>query len=117
MPYCLVQTLLYAFITYSMMSLQWTGLKFFYYTFVLFFTLLYFTFYGMMAVAITPNYQVATILAAGFYSIFNLFSGFMIFKPVSTCASHSLLAISHSINVSGLSLVGMNDGGYTKLEN
>lgn len=87
-PYCLAQCLLYSVITYSMMSLQWTALKFFYYTFVLFFTLLYFTFYGMMAVAITPNHQVAAILAAGFYSIFNLFSGFMIFKPVSMHFTH-----------------------------
>lgn len=74
-----------------MMNLQWTALKLFYYIFVLFFTLLYFTFYGMMAVAVTPNLQVATILASGFYSIFNLFSGFMIFKPVLIHALHMII--------------------------
>lgn len=92
-PYCLVQALLYAIVTYSMMSLQWTALKFFYFTLILYFTLLYFTFYGMMAVAITPNDQVATIVASGFYSIFNLFSGFIIFYPVSNPCSY--LTISH----------------------
>lgn len=92
-PYCLAQSLLYGLITYSMMSLQWTAAKFFYYLCVLFFTLLYFTYYGMMAVAVTPNYQFATILASAFYSIFNLFSGFIIFKPVS---SHILCTLIYS---------------------
>jgi hypothetical protein len=66
------------------MSLQWTAVKFCYYVFLLFCTLLFFTYYGMMAVAITPSYQFAAILASSFYSIFNLFSGFIIFRPVST---------------------------------
>jgi len=80
-PYCLVQTILYALITYSMINLEWNVAKFFWYVFIMFFTLLYFTYYGMMAVALTPNHQVAAIVASGFYSVFNLFSGFLIFKP------------------------------------
>ena len=67
-----------------MINLKWTAAKFFYYTFIMCFSLLYFTYYGMMAVALTPNHQIAAIVASGFYSIFNLFSGFLIFKPVST---------------------------------
>ncbi|KAG0593524.1 hypothetical protein KC19_1G336100 [Ceratodon purpureus] len=80
-PYCLIQSLMFSLLTYSMMSLEWTVKKFFYYTFIMSFTLLYFTYYGMMAVALTPNHQVAAIVSSGFYSMFNLFSGFMIFKP------------------------------------
>jgi ABC-type multidrug transport system permease subunit len=82
-PYCLVQSILFSLLTYWMMSLEWTARKFFYYTFIMYFTLLYFTYYGMMAVALTPNHQIAAIVSSAFYSIFNLFSGFMVFKPVS----------------------------------
>jgi ABC-type multidrug transport system permease subunit len=86
-PYCLIQSILFSLLTYSMMSLAWTAKKFFYYTFIMYFTLLYFTYYGMMAVALTPNHQVAAIVSSGFYSIFNLFSGFMIFRHVSKLSS------------------------------
>lgn len=41
-------------------------------------TMLYFTFYGMMTTAMTPNHNVAAIIAAPFYMLWNLFSGFMI---------------------------------------
>ncbi|KAG0620558.1 hypothetical protein M758_4G225500 [Ceratodon purpureus] len=80
-PYCLVQSILFSLLTYSMMSLEWTPKKFVYYIFIMYFSLLYFTYYGMMAVALTPNQQIAAIVSSGFYSIFNLFSGFMVFKP------------------------------------
>ncbi len=83
LPYCLLQTIIYALITYSMINFTWTVPKFFYYMFIMFFSLLYFTYYGMMAVALTPNHQIAAIVASGFYSLFNLFSGFLIFRPVS----------------------------------
>jgi len=66
-----------------MINFEWTAAKFFWYVFVMFFSLLYFTYYGMMAVALTPNHQIAAITASGFYSIFNLISGFLIPRPVS----------------------------------
>ncbi|EFJ05502.1 hypothetical protein SELMODRAFT_137082 [Selaginella moellendorffii] len=80
-PYVLFQTLMYGGITYAMIQFEWKASKFFWYLYVMFFTFLYFTYYGMMAVAITPNYQIAGILASAFYSLFNLFSGFLIPKP------------------------------------
>eukprot|EP01018_Ginkgo_biloba_P025422 Gb_41757 [translate_table: standard] len=55
--------------------------KFCWFLFINFYTFLYFTYYGMMAVAVTPNHQVASIVAAAFYSLFNLFSGFFIPRP------------------------------------
>nr|WDA53445.1 abc transporter g family member 31 [Erycina pusilla] len=77
-PYVLVQTLIYGTIFYSMTSFEWTVQKFLWYTFFMYFTLLYFTFFGMMTIAITPSHLVAPIIAAPFYTLWNLFSGFMI---------------------------------------
>ncbi|KAL2608805.1 hypothetical protein R1flu_027378 [Riccia fluitans] len=79
-PYCLVQTIIYCLITYALVSYQWTAAKFFWYLFFMFFTFLYFTYYGMMAVGLTPNAQIAAIISSFFYAVWNLFSGFMIFK-------------------------------------
>ncbi|CAB4303033.1 unnamed protein product [Prunus armeniaca] len=80
-PYVFVQTAYYVLIVYAMVSFQWTAAKFFWFFFVSFFTFLYFTYYGMMTVSITPNHQVAAMVASTFYSFFNLFSGFFIPRP------------------------------------
>ncbi|XP_062087563.1 ABC transporter G family member 36-like [Humulus lupulus] len=80
-PYVLVQTSYYTVIVYAMVSFEWTAVKFFWFFFVNFFSFLYFTYYGMMTVSITPNHQVAAIFAAAFYALFNLFSGFFIPRP------------------------------------
>ncbi|KAF9613768.1 hypothetical protein IFM89_011492 [Coptis chinensis] len=77
-PYVFAQTTYYAVIVYAMMSFQWTVAKFFWFFFISFLTFLYFTYYGMMTVSITPNLQIASIFAAAFYGLFNLFSGFYI---------------------------------------
>ncbi|GKV27175.1 hypothetical protein SLEP1_g36377 [Rubroshorea leprosula] len=79
-PYVLVQTTYYTLIVYAMVGFQWTAAKFFWFFFISFFSFLYFTYYGMMTVSITPNHQVASIFAAAFYALFNLFSGFFIPK-------------------------------------
>ncbi|KAK6284470.1 hypothetical protein POUND7_003422 [Theobroma cacao] len=80
-PYVLTQSSYYTLIIFAMINFKWTAKKFFWFLFVNFFTFLYFTFYGMMNVAITPNVHIAAILAAAFYSLFNLFSGFCIPRP------------------------------------
>ncbi|KAG0465359.1 hypothetical protein HPP92_019523 [Vanilla planifolia] len=77
-PYVLVQTLIYGSIFYSMASFDWALQKFCWYIFFMYFTLLYFTFFGMMTIAITPSHHIAPIIAAPFYTLWNLFSGFMI---------------------------------------
>lgn len=77
-PYVLAQTLIYCIIFYSMASFEWTFERFTWYTFFMYFTVLYFTFYGMMTTAITPNHNVAAIIGAPFYMLWNLFSGLMI---------------------------------------
>ncbi|XP_058751871.1 pleiotropic drug resistance protein 1-like [Vicia villosa] len=80
-PYIFAQTVVYGAIVYAMIGFDWTAEKFFWYLFFMFFTLLYFTFYGMMAVAVTPNHHVASIVAAAFYAVWNLFSGFVVARP------------------------------------
>lgn len=80
-PYVLIQTTYYTLIVYAMVCFEWTFAKFFWFYFVTLFSFLYFTYYGMMTVSITPNHQVAAIFAAAFYALFNLFSGFFIPRP------------------------------------
>ncbi|XP_020088222.1 ABC transporter G family member 42-like [Ananas comosus] len=80
-PYVFIQGLYYTLIVYSMLSFQWTAVKFCWFFFISFFSFLYFTYYGMMTVSISPNHEVAAIFAATFFSIFNLFSGFFIPRP------------------------------------
>ncbi|XP_073142895.1 ABC transporter G family member 29-like isoform X2 [Henckelia pumila] len=80
-PYVFVQTFYYTLLVYTMMSFEWKAVKFFWFFFVTFFSLLYYTYYGMMTVAITPNLQVAAVFATSFYYLFNLFSGFFIPMP------------------------------------
>lgn len=77
-PYVLAQTLIYSAVFYAMAAFEWTASKFLWYLFFMYFTVLYFTFYGMMTTAVTPNHNVAAVIAAPFYMLWNLFSGFMI---------------------------------------
>ncbi|KAJ4718245.1 Pleiotropic drug resistance ABC transporter [Melia azedarach] len=77
-PYIIVQATVYGIIVYAMIGFEWTAAKFFWYLFIMFFTLLYFTFYGMMAVALTPNHHIAAIVSFAFYGLWNVFSGFII---------------------------------------
>ncbi|KAG6554605.1 hypothetical protein Mapa_003623 [Marchantia paleacea] len=79
-PYSFLQAILYTCVVYPMIYLEWTASKFFWQIYFLYFVYLTFTFYGMMAVAVTPNPEVASILGSAFYQIFNLFSGFLIPK-------------------------------------
>lgn len=85
-----------------MIGFEWTAAKFFYYFFFQFCCLLYMTFYGMMTVAITPNANIAAIIAASFYGFFNLFSGFIIPRPVSFLIFSSQLWITLTLHSSSL---------------
>ncbi|KDP41963.1 hypothetical protein JCGZ_26981 [Jatropha curcas] len=81
LPYIFFQAMVYGLIVYAMIGFEWTAVKFFWYLFFMYFTLLYYTFYGMMSVAVTPNQHVAAIVSTAFYSLWNLFSGFIIPRP------------------------------------
>ncbi|PSR91814.1 Pleiotropic drug resistance protein [Actinidia chinensis var. chinensis] len=80
LPYIFLQTVIYGVIVYSMIGFEWTAAKFLWHLFFMYFTLLYFTYYGMMTVAVTPNPNIAGIISSAFYAIWNLFSGFLIPK-------------------------------------
>ncbi|KAL2643201.1 hypothetical protein R1flu_010788 [Riccia fluitans] len=80
-PYIFTQTAVYSLITYSLIHFEWTAAKFFWYFLYMFLTFIYFTFYGMMAVGLTPSQQLAAVISSFFYSIWNLFSGFLIPRP------------------------------------
>ncbi|KAF5931109.1 hypothetical protein HYC85_031982 [Camellia sinensis] len=79
--YVVIQTLMYALLLYSMIGFEWTAVKFFYFYYFIFMCFTYFSMYGMMVVALTPNHQIAAIVMSFFFSFWNLFSGFLIFRP------------------------------------
>jgi hypothetical protein len=83
LPYLLAQAVAYSIIVYSMIGFEWTVAKFFWYLFYTCLTLFQFTFFGMMAVGVTPNHHMAAIVSTAFYSVWNLFSGFMVPVTVS----------------------------------
>ncbi|XVF24885.1 hypothetical protein REPUB_Repub13aG0166000 [Reevesia pubescens] len=78
LPYIFVQAMTYGIIVYSMIAFDWNAAKFLWYIFFMYFTLLYFTFFGMLTVAITPNFQIAGVISTAFYAIWNLFTGFLV---------------------------------------
>ncbi|KAK2446080.1 pleiotropic drug resistance protein [Trifolium repens] len=77
-PYIFIQSLVYGIIVYIMIGFERTPAKFFWYLFFMFFTLLYFTLFGMMLAGATPDHNIAAIVSFGFYILWNLFSGFVI---------------------------------------
>jgi hypothetical protein len=80
-PYVFLQAVIFTIITYPAIGFYWSINKVFCYTYTMFCTMLYFTYLGLLLVALTPNIQVASILASFCYNIMNLFSGFLIPQP------------------------------------
>lgn len=76
-----LQTIVYTLILYSMIGFEWQWAKFFQFYYYILMCFMYFTMYGMMLVALTPNHQIAAIVMSFFVGIWNLFSGFLILKP------------------------------------
>ncbi|KAJ7553408.1 hypothetical protein O6H91_06G097000 [Diphasiastrum complanatum] len=80
-PYVLYQSIVYGLLVYSMINFEWTAVKFFWYLYFMFCTLLFFTYYGMMAVSLTPSHQFAAITSSAFVGLWNLFSGYLVTRP------------------------------------
>ncbi len=55
--------------------------KFFWYFFFVFLNLLFFTSWGIIAVALTPNIQVSAVLSSGVYTFWLIFGGFIVPRP------------------------------------
>ncbi|KAK9829075.1 hypothetical protein WJX72_003763 [[Myrmecia] bisecta] len=79
--YLVAQAVLYVCVVYFMCGFQVAAGPFFWFMLIMLLTLVYFTFYGVIAVAITPNLMVAAVLSGSFYGLFNLFAGFVIPLP------------------------------------
>nr|KJB18680.1 hypothetical protein B456_003G064800 [Gossypium raimondii] len=80
-PYLLTLAITYVIITYPMIGYEWSAYKLFWALYSMFCTLLYFNYLGMLLVSLTPNIQVASIVASSAYTMLNLFAGFIIPKP------------------------------------
>ena len=81
LPYLVAQTSIYVAILYPLFHLQWTAAKFWWFWLFQLETLVAFTFYGQLAVAVTPNVELASIISSFFYSWFNLTAGFLMPVP------------------------------------
>ncbi|XP_030503175.2 pleiotropic drug resistance protein 3 isoform X2 [Cannabis sativa] len=79
-PYTFTEAVLFLIITYPMIGYYWTTYKIFWYFYTIFCTFLYYNYLGMMLVSMTPNFNIAAILASSCYTLFNLFAGFLIPK-------------------------------------
>ncbi|XWS56325.1 hypothetical protein CRYUN_Cryun09bG0076100 [Craigia yunnanensis] len=76
--YVSIQTFVYSLLLYSMIGFHTDVGKFFLFYYFILMCFMYFTLYGMMLVALTPNHQFAAIVMSFFLSFWNLFSGFLI---------------------------------------
>ena len=82
-PYLLIQALAYVIISYPMIGYYGSAYKVFWNFYVMFCTMMFYNYLGMLLVSLTPNFMIASILSTVFYTLFNLFSGFLITGPVS----------------------------------
>ncbi|KAB2019540.1 hypothetical protein ES319_D07G003200v1 [Gossypium barbadense] len=80
-PYTIAQVAIYGVIVYAMMGFQWTASKFFLNTFIMFITVLLYIYYGIMVVSASPNQPTAAVLSGIFFTMWSLFSGFIIPRP------------------------------------
>ncbi|KAL8225145.1 hypothetical protein R6Q57_017702 [Mikania cordata] len=80
-PYIATQTIVYGVTTYFMINFEKSIVKFLLYLVFMFLTFTYFTFYGMVAIGLTPSQQMAAVVSSAFYSLWNLAAGFLLPKP------------------------------------
>ncbi|XP_047315156.1 pleiotropic drug resistance protein 3-like [Impatiens glandulifera] len=80
-PYLLAQAIVFVIITYPMIGFYPSAYKIFWYFYSMFCTILYFTYLGMLLVAVTPSFPIAAILQSTLYTLLNLFAGFLIPQP------------------------------------
>ncbi|VAI24826.1 unnamed protein product [Triticum turgidum subsp. durum] len=84
LPYIIVQVLVFAMIVYPMIGFQMTTVKLFWFLLYMMLSFMYYTLYGMMTVALTPNLEMASGLSFLIYVFWNVFSGFIIGRELIT---------------------------------
>ncbi|CAL5000751.1 unnamed protein product [Urochloa decumbens] len=82
LPYMLVQVLIFSSIVYPMIGFELTAGKFFWFFLYLVMSFMYYTLYGMMTVALTPNIEIAMGLSFLIFIFWNVFSGFIISREL-----------------------------------
>nr|CAN70647.1 hypothetical protein VITISV_006197 [Vitis vinifera] len=80
-PYILLQSLLFVTITYPAINFYWSAYKMIWYFYSMFCTLLYFNYFGMLAVSLSPTFEVASVLTSLCFTLMDLFTGFIIPGP------------------------------------
>ena len=98
--YVFVQSIIYSLIIYSMIGFEWKLGKFLLFCYLVFMCFTYFTLYGMMVVALTPNYHIAAIVMSFFVGFWNLFTGFLIPRPVNDAQILDISIFDHFSNFS-----------------
>jgi len=81
-PYMLIQVFIFSSIVYPMVGFQLTITKFFWFVLYMILSFTDYTLYGMMAVALTPNIEIAAGLSFLIFMIWNVFSGFIVARKV-----------------------------------
>lgn len=81
--YVSIQTFLYSLLLYSTIGFEWNVSKFLYFYYFIFMSFTYFSMYGMMIISLTPGPEIAAVVMSFFISFWNLFSGYLISRPVS----------------------------------
>lgn len=82
-PYMLIQVLIFSVIVYPMVGFQLTVTKFLWFVLCMIMSFMDYTLYGMMAVALTPNIEIAAGLSFLIFMIWNVFSGFIVSRKVT----------------------------------
>ncbi|KAG2580460.1 hypothetical protein PVAP13_6NG344400 [Panicum virgatum] len=82
LPYMLVQVLIFSWIVYPMIGFELTAGKFLWFFLYLVMSFMYYTLYGMMTVALTPNIEIAMGLSFLIFIFWNVFSGFIIAREM-----------------------------------
>ncbi|EHA8586632.1 pleiotropic drug resistance protein 2-like [Cocos nucifera] len=80
--YISAQSLLYTLLLFSMIGFTWRADNFFWFFYFICMCFIYFVLYGMMIVALTPNHDIAGIVSFFFITLWNLFAGFLVFRPL-----------------------------------
>ncbi|KAL9370561.1 hypothetical protein Peur_035701 [Populus x canadensis] len=80
--YVSIQTFLYSLLLYSMIGFEWNVGKFLYFYYFIFMSFTYFSMYGMMIISLTPGPEIAAVFMSFFISFWNLFSGYLIARPL-----------------------------------
>ncbi|KAL5231553.1 hypothetical protein ABZP36_030329 [Zizania latifolia] len=78
LPYMFVQVFIFSAIVYPMIGFEMTASKFFWFALYMVLDFMYYTLFGMMTVALTPNIEIAAGLSFLIFIFWNVFSGFII---------------------------------------